>query len=299
MTMLISVITPTLNSHKYIGECIKSVENQNFNNYEHIIIDGGSQDNTIAICKKFKNLNLIIKKGSSVYKAYNVGISKAKGEFIFILNSDDKLENNAFKKFLESYNKNKECDLYASNGLEFETLTNKILRKRYFTNSKFFSRGIIKFNSQSILGCYIKKDIFKRLDYFSLLYSISADKKFLINLGSLKMKCNNINHFSYLIRSHSESLTFGKKNQKIILETINQNLKIIYSQLELDGIPLGVKYFCVSVLLYRKIQLMRINIKNKDIHFLINILSAVPNILYLIVYFIPLNIYKIIISLNK
>ena len=65
--MSLSIITTVLNGEKFIKECVNSVKNQNFfGNYEHIIVDGGSEDNTIKILrslkKKNKNLKIFKKK---------------------------------------------------------------------------------------------------------------------------------------------------------------------------------------------------------------------------------------------
>lgn len=87
-----SIITPTLNSEKTLYKCLESVAIQKNRNFQHIIIDGGSTDKTIKICKKFEfSNNLILKKEpiKGIYKAINEGIKSSTGEFIFLLNSDD------------------------------------------------------------------------------------------------------------------------------------------------------------------------------------------------------------------
>lgn len=53
---MISIITPTYNSGAYLEKCIQSIVNQEFDDYEHIIVDGGSTDNTLAIIKKYESL---------------------------------------------------------------------------------------------------------------------------------------------------------------------------------------------------------------------------------------------------
>ena len=62
--MKISIITPTLNHVKYIEDTVLSIKNQNYSNFEHIIIDGGSTDGTIEILKKYPHLIWISEKDS-------------------------------------------------------------------------------------------------------------------------------------------------------------------------------------------------------------------------------------------
>ena len=82
----ISVITVTKNSEKYLKENIESVIKQNYNNYEHIIVDGNSTDNTFKIVKIYKNKLKFNKNinDKGLYHAMNVGIKHAKGDIIGI-----------------------------------------------------------------------------------------------------------------------------------------------------------------------------------------------------------------------
>ena len=88
---LISIITVTLNSEKYLNETLKSIFNQKYKNYELIIIDGKSNDKTLSIIKKnIKKINLYkSEKDKGIYDAFNKGIKLASGDLIGIVNSDD------------------------------------------------------------------------------------------------------------------------------------------------------------------------------------------------------------------
>ena len=95
-----SIITVVLNNEKYIEETIKSIINQNYKNFEYIIIDGKSTDNTLKIIKKYKDKinKFISEKDKGIYDAFNKGISLANGRFICIVNSDDILKPNALNQ---------------------------------------------------------------------------------------------------------------------------------------------------------------------------------------------------------
>ena len=97
--MKISIITVCLNSEKTIKKAIESVNFQNYVDYEHIFIDGGSTDNTVDLIKANAISSVIIsEKDNNIYDAMNKGINVAKGEIICFLNSDDYyLKNNVFE----------------------------------------------------------------------------------------------------------------------------------------------------------------------------------------------------------
>lgn len=89
---MISIITPTYNSGAYLEKCIQSIVNQEFDDYEHIIVDGGSTDNTLAIIKKYEslyNIKWISEKDNGMYDAISKGFKMAKGDILCWLNSDD------------------------------------------------------------------------------------------------------------------------------------------------------------------------------------------------------------------
>ena len=96
---LITVITVVLNNEKYLEECILSLHNQKCENYEHIIIDGGSSDGTINIVKKHEDKidYWCSEKDKGIYDAFNKGMQLAKGEYIGFLNSDDYYSHNTLE----------------------------------------------------------------------------------------------------------------------------------------------------------------------------------------------------------
>ena len=107
MRIKVSVITPTLNSEKYIYECLKSVACQNSTEIEvkHIVVDGGSNDETRNICSTFETfskIQFISEPGSTQSKALNVGLSKVERDVQWIgwLNADERYEPEAFQQLL-------------------------------------------------------------------------------------------------------------------------------------------------------------------------------------------------------
>ena len=89
--MKVTIITVTLNSEKFLSDCIQSVKNQSYSNIEHIIIDGKSNDGTLEIIRRNQKYisKWISEPDRGMYDAINKGIALATGDIIGILNSDD------------------------------------------------------------------------------------------------------------------------------------------------------------------------------------------------------------------
>ena len=90
----ISIVTATYNSGKTIKDTLESVLNQSYKNYELIVKDGGSKDNTLDICREYEQrfkgrIKIISSPDKGIYDAMNQGVGMATGDIVGILNSDD------------------------------------------------------------------------------------------------------------------------------------------------------------------------------------------------------------------
>ena len=101
----ISVITPSFNSSKYIERAIKSVMAQDYKNFEHIVIDGKSTDNTVDILKKYKHLLWISEPDNGETEAMIKGFKRSIGDIIVYLNSDDYFFPGSFSTVIREFEK--------------------------------------------------------------------------------------------------------------------------------------------------------------------------------------------------
>lgn len=100
----ISVITPSLNKAKYIGQAIESVIAQGYPLFEHIVVDGGSTDGTVDILKRYPHLRWVSEADKGQSDAMNKGFSMSDGEIISYLNADDYFEPGAFNTVVRYFN---------------------------------------------------------------------------------------------------------------------------------------------------------------------------------------------------
>lgn len=106
----VTVIVPAYNVEKYIGKCIDSLLEQRYKNYEMIIINDGSCDNTGEICEEYarreKRITVIHTENRGVSEARNLGLKKANGEYIVFVDSDDFVSENYLELLVEGIVKN-------------------------------------------------------------------------------------------------------------------------------------------------------------------------------------------------
>lgn len=109
MSPQISIIIPVYNAEKYINECVESVLRQNFTDYEVILINDGSMDNSGLICKRLAErddrIHYIEQENSGVCGARNAGLDVATGVLIFFMDSDDWLEQDSLNVLFSEYQK--------------------------------------------------------------------------------------------------------------------------------------------------------------------------------------------------
>ncbi|MBD3795775.1 MAG: glycosyltransferase [Epsilonproteobacteria bacterium] len=134
---LISIITVVFNGEKYLEQTIQSVINQNYDNVEYIIIDGGSTDKTLEIIKKYEDQidYWVSEKDQGIYDAMNKGIRLVQGDLVGLINADDYYEQNSIESIVKAY-QNEQFDviygdIYYLDGIQKKVATAYATGKRY------------------------------------------------------------------------------------------------------------------------------------------------------------------------
>lgn len=177
---LISIITVSFNSEKTIKRTIESVLNQSYDNYEYIIIDGGSKDNTLEIIKSYQDkfiqkgirYHFISEKDKGIYDAMNKGIALSQGDIVGLINSDDYYSENALQVVADSYLKDDFDVFYSTIALVYsdgkirikKAKNKKYMTSRHWNHPTTFIRGDIYRSHQFIChGLYDDYELILRL----------------------------------------------------------------------------------------------------------------------------------------
>ena len=171
--MKISIITISFNANYTIEKTLKSVVSQSYKNIEHIIVDGGSMDNTLDICKAFTHISKIVSEpDKGVYDAFNKGLNIATGDVIGFLNSDDVFYSENSVQEIVNIFLNNETDIVYGN-LDYVNKEGKVIRN---WTSKQYENGLVKKAWMPAHPTfYCKKEVYDRLGGYNDSFKIGGD----------------------------------------------------------------------------------------------------------------------------
>jgi len=191
-----SIIVPVYNVEKYIKKCLDSIEKQTFKDYEVIVVNDGTKDNSMDIVKKY-NVEIINQKNKGLSEARNEGVKKAKGDYILFLDSDDYIEKDLLKELSKSLKNNPDLVRFQVREV-FEDRTKKDYNEEPFTNkdgTEAFSL-ICKYHYVENASAYLYKREFYVKNKFSFKKGAVHEDFGLVPL--VIMKANKVNSISYI-----------------------------------------------------------------------------------------------------
>ena len=221
--MKFSVIICTNNSEKSISKTLNSLINQNYSNFEIIIIDNLSNDNTLGIISKFnfKKAKIISERDNGIYYAINKSFSYISGDIVFLLHSDDQLyDNQVFSKIYNIFKKNSIDVIYGN--IKYVSKNNTTFRN--WRSGKFHKHNLKKGWMPPHTSLFIKRDYLLGLGKYDTNYSISSDYDYMLRfLTDPNLKIFYCDH--YLIKM----MTGGMSNNSIknILKKSLEDYRII------------------------------------------------------------------------
>lgn len=221
--MKISIITATYNSVETIRDTLESVLSQTYPDFEHIIVDGKSEDDTIAICREYEKkydgrLRIISEMDKGIYDAMNKGLRMASGDIVGILNSDDFYSNpNVLSTIAEGFGRN---DIDAVYGDIHYVEANDLIHCVRYYSSRFFRPWMMVFGYQPAHpSFYCRRECYEKYGGFDISFRIAADFENMLRL----IHINNINAryipMDFVTMRVGGASTNGlKSHKKIILD---------------------------------------------------------------------------------
>lgn len=265
----VSVITPSLNSEKFIENNLKSVHLWQKGDFsiEQIIIDGGSTDRTIEIIKSFKeryNADITIIQGQdkNMYDAINKGLKITKGNIWACLNTDDQYNPGIIFLVVEEFNKHPEIDVvygYLDMVDENMNFLQTLYLPKFDLKLLILTRGCWCINQPAT---FLRKTVIDKVGYFDIKYKYASDYDYLIRVG-VKCKTKLISKSFTKFVVHSNSISSCEKTKIIQIKEseeisnkykdkfniVNKNLFLDYLRFYLIQFKLkNIKYICIRII---------------------------------------------------
>lgn len=210
--LIISVVMSVYNGEKYLSEAIESVLNQTYKDFEFIIINDGSSDNSLEIIKKYQNqderIGLISRENKGLVASLNEGIEKAKGKYIARMDADDICLATRFEEQIEYMEKNK-LDLCGSwiETFDEKNILNVWKYPETHSDIEFRSFFMCSFAHPSVM---IKKIVFDKLKYEN---ETAEDYRLWCDILANGYKVGNIQKVLLKYRLHNNQLTQTKSKE--------------------------------------------------------------------------------------
>lgn len=217
MNPFFSIITPSYNQGMFLEKTIQSVLNQSYENYEYLIIDGGSTDDSVDIIKKYQDqLDYWISEPDRGHAhAVNKGLKKAQGEWIAYLNSDDVYHPNALQNLAHFLQTNHQVDMIYGKATCIDSNDNNL--GDYPTETWNLDRL-----AENCFICqpsvFVKRSVLEEVGGFDESVFCSIDYDAWLKIGK-KFKVYYLDQYIASTRIYSETLS-AKYEKKIILENI-------------------------------------------------------------------------------
>ena len=221
MRPFVTIITVCFNNEHTIENTILSVKKQKYANYEYIIVDGASTDNTLEVINAYSETIdvLISEKDNGIYDAMNKGLTLAKGNVIGFLHADDEFANElVLTDIYESFERNGDLSaIYGDLNYIYNNESSSIFR---VWKSCSFTQDLLKKGwMPPHPTLYVRRECFKELKGFNTNYKISSDYDFILSLFS------NENYMTHYIPKVLVNMSVGGASNKSFKNIIQKSLE--------------------------------------------------------------------------
>jgi glycosyltransferase involved in cell wall biosynthesis len=182
-TPLVSIVTPSFNTGRFIEETLRSVRAQGYPRVEHIVLDSGSTDETLEILARYPSVRLVTSAPSTLTAKMDYGFSIAQGEIVGWLCADDYYLPGAIAKAVEMLKKNPEAGLVYCNFLHVDEQSIEIRRER--SKQVGFRELINERLYVPTQGTFIRREVLQRMGPLDARYTLVCDWDLWIRIAKL------------------------------------------------------------------------------------------------------------------
>lgn len=197
----ISVITPCFNGIHTIRETIESVRSQDYPNLEHLVMDGGSTDGTIEVLKEYPCLSWVSQKDEGHYHAMNLGLQRATGEVMNILNADDCYRPGALRAVGEAFANHPDWDALFGDVVFVDGRGEEIYRRE----EACYDFNVLRYSVPYVIhpAFFVRKSVHDRLGYFrhKELFNV-CDAEFILRVGRAGCRVGHVPRLLINYRFH-------------------------------------------------------------------------------------------------
>ena len=215
----LTIITSVLNGEPYIGAMLASVPRHHA--VEHIAIDAGSTDGSLACLRAAPGVRLIEAPGLSLYAAWNLGIERAEGDAIVFLNADDLLPSGALDAWLDGLSACPEAEILLGCAEAFRQANDEepVAVVRYAAPSVIgLDLPVLALGAPVINAKAMRRTLFDRFGGFDTRYRFAADREFLLRMMLIgpPPRLAVLGAPVYRYRIHDGSMTFAMSRRRRI-----------------------------------------------------------------------------------
>lgn len=276
---LISIIVPVYKVEKYLRECIDSILSQTYENFELILVDDGSPDNSGKICDEYaekdKRIKVLHKENGGVSSARNLGLDNANGEYVTFIDSDDFVD----KRYLEVL-----CTNLKENNADISVCRfSKYINESFFLYQESFpNKSVIEHNTDDFfdffarffsLKCYFFgsacRCLFKKSTIgetrFDKNIRISEDLLFTANVVFNSKNISFVNESLYFYRMDNASATSSyKKNFFESQAQLSYELCVLFAKIDKKGFDKILKRYNALLCYYLLSNELKFRKSNPD-----------------------------------
>ena len=203
MAPRVSVLIPTYNCARFLPDAIESVLAQTFQDFEIIVVDDGSTDDTAQVVSRYPQVRYILKEHSGISASRNAAVSAATGEIVAFLDADDMFTPEKLQKQVDYLDKNPDCHLIftkAENFYEDEQAEQGEKQQALYNASL----------ERCIITCAIRRSVFEKYGNFRTDYPHGEDTQFMYRLSISGLSINHcLPEVLYKRRVHSSNISLS------------------------------------------------------------------------------------------